>query len=164
MSPLIIHFCHFLIQSSENLYPRKERRGPHDAQAHTGPLWAVGKHLGVGAPPPIMLTSPYPSSSRTPDHFSPDRSLPLPKAAAVPILTTRVRTCIRYNTQRVTLQMFAVCLSCFSFLYIRFQTTSDDSCKEGVFKDVSTTLPELNSCIFYRLSHFLNLRREMEQR
>lgn len=160
----MINFCHFLIQSSENLYTRKERRGPHDAQTHAGPLWAVENHLGAGALPPIILTSSYPSSFRTPDDSSPDNSLPLPKSAALPILTTRVRTCIRYKTQIVTLKMFTVCFVLFLFLYICFQTMSDNSCKESVFKDVSITLPKLNSCIFYRLSHFLYLRREMEQR
>lgn len=53
----IIHFCHFLIQSGENLHTRKERRGPHDAQTHTGPLWAVENHLGAGAPPPHHHTT-----------------------------------------------------------------------------------------------------------
>lgn len=57
-----------------------------------------------------------------------------------------------------------VCLFFFLFLYIRFQTMCDNSCKESVFKDVSITLSKLNSCIFYRLSHFLYQWREMEQK
>lgn len=133
--PLTIHFCHFLIQSSENLYTRKERRGPHDAQTHAGPFWAVENHLRDGALPPIMLTSPYPSSFRTSDHSSPDNSLLLPKSAAVPILTTRVRTCIRYKTQSITLKMFS--LFVFFLFYICFQTISNNYCKQSVFKDAS---------------------------
>lgn len=45
-----IYFC-FSIQSSENLYSRKKRSGPHDTQTHPGPFrtikltWLV-KNLG----------------------------------------------------------------------------------------------------------------------
>lgn len=143
-----MNFCNFLIQSSENLHARTERRGPHDAQTYAGPIRAIESHPRAGALPPSMLTSPYPPSFWTSDNSSTDD---VPDCAAVPVLTTRVRTCIRHNTRSVTINIVAVfCL----FKNIYFQIKCDHSFKESVFKDVSVTLPKLNSCILTQTVSF----------
>ena len=41
MSVTLLFSLIFPIQVGENLHTRKKRRGPHDAQAHPGPLWTV---------------------------------------------------------------------------------------------------------------------------